>query len=215
MSGDWNGWPEDEPDFGGDDEIGGQAGVGNDTPYPQEGFGAAVDGLPEAELTSSEGFGANDDLDVTDGPDGYGIDPHVNEPLEASPAGPEFDTDTATGPQVGFGPADSPIGADPDLGGYLPYSIWPEPVFPEMLDFGELPEPVDGFPWADPGQLGTADAELPDLAAHYTAAPEPAEVAEYAGGELPAAADAWSVLANFPDPATSSLARWWSPGPPR
>ncbi|MBG0565925.1 hypothetical protein [Actinoplanes aureus] len=90
--------------------------------------------------------------------------------------------------------------------------IAPEPadaVFPPALDVGELPEPVDGFPWVDAATLGPADAE------GFTApveAVDAQELAAYAGVDLPAGADPWEVLAADEDPATSALARWWTPG---
>jgi hypothetical protein len=82
-------------------------------------------------------------------------------------------------------------------------------VFPPTVDVGELPEPVDGFPWIDTGTLGVAD---PD---GFTAPAEPVtagELAAYAGVDLPEGADPWAVLAADEDPATSALARWWTPG---
>ncbi|MBM2616146.1 hypothetical protein JIG36_11320 [Actinoplanes sp. LDG1-06] len=82
----------------------------------------------------------------------------------------------------------------------------PVDVFPPALDVGELPEPVDGFPWIDTGSLGVvhaaAVADTPDPV-------RPEELAEYAGVDLPPAQDPWAALADSDDPATSALARWW------
>ncbi|GAA0527795.1 hypothetical protein GCM10010172_05420 [Paractinoplanes ferrugineus] len=80
-------------------------------------------------------------------------------------------------------------------------------VFPPAVDVGELPEPVDGFPWIDTGSLGLAD--LRD-ALHETDPVQPAELAEYARTDLPAGADPWQALADSDDPATAALAKWWS-----
>jgi hypothetical protein len=133
----------------------------------------------------------------------YGVDPHVDEPYGdgvESGMGP-------AGVRTGLGPADAPIGADPDV---HPYDgVGSQQVFPEMLGFGDLLEPVDGFPWIDPAALG--GPELPDLGSAYLGVPEPVELADYAREELPADVDPWSALARSADPATSNLARWWAP----
>jgi len=104
------------------------------------------------------------------------------------------------------GHAMGPVGADPDAaadpgpgdGGGA------DPVFPPALQVGELPEPVDGFPWIDTASLGVADP--------LAAPAEPvsaAELAGYAAEELPPAQDPWAHLEQSQDPATSALARWW------
>ena len=79
--------------------------------------------------------------------------------------------------------------------------------FPPHLEVGDLPEPVDGFPWVDASTLGGADT--------YAAQADPVdphELAAYAGVEVPDGADPWSVLAASDDPAVAALARWWTPG---
>ncbi|GAA4606832.1 hypothetical protein BJY16_006026 [Actinoplanes octamycinicus] len=81
-----------------------------------------------------------------------------------------------------------------------------ETDFPPALDVGDLPEPVDGFPWVDATSLGTPDT--------YTAPAEPVDphqLAAYAGIEVPDGADPWATLAASDDPAVSALARWWTP----
>jgi hypothetical protein len=80
----------------------------------------------------------------------------------------------------------------------------PADVFPPSVDLGDLPEPVDGFPWIDTAALGT-----PDGAGHDFPPVDPHELAEYAGTELPEGADPWTVLADSDDPATSTLARFF------
>jgi hypothetical protein len=89
----------------------------------------------------------------------------------------------------------------------LPDDPAPESVFPPAVDVGDLPEPVDGFPWIDTGSLGVVDP----AAVHETTDPvRPEELAEYAGTDLPPGVDPWAALADSDDPATSTLARWWT-----
>ena len=78
--------------------------------------------------------------------------------------------------------------------------------FPPAVDVGALPEPVDGFPWIDTGSLGVADIHA---ALDTTDPVHPAELAEYAGTELPPGVDPWAALADSDDPATAALAKWW------
>jgi hypothetical protein len=81
----------------------------------------------------------------------------------------------------------------------------PLDVFPPQVDVGELPEPVDGFPWIDTGSLGVVHAAAIDPADPV----RPDELAAYAGEDLPPGADPWAALEGSEDPATSTLARWW------
>lgn len=139
-----------------------------------------------------------DPLDPLDHPDhlgDFGHDPHHDTPAEIEHHIPTTDDvhiaeehhDTSTHDTSTY---DDPAPAD---------------VFPPPVDVGELPEPVDGFPWTDAATLGTAD-----LTTHDTAQPvDPHELAEYAGTEIPPGADPWAVLAASDDPATSTLARFW------
>ncbi len=83
----------------------------------------------------------------------------------------------------------------------------PLDVFPPAVDVGDLPEPVDGFPWIDTGSLGVVPA---DALAETPDPVRPEELAEYAGVDLPEAQDPWAALAESDDPATSTLAKWWS-----
>ncbi|GAA0497059.1 hypothetical protein Ade02nite_54820 [Paractinoplanes deccanensis] len=82
----------------------------------------------------------------------------------------------------------------------------PVDVFPPQVDVGDLPEPVDGFPWIDTGSLGVVPAEALTAPADPVS---PQELAEYVGEQLPPGADPWAALADSEDPATSTLARWW------
>ena len=93
--------------------------------------------------------------------------------------------------------------ADPDL------TDDPVEVFPPSLDVGDLPEPVDGFPWVDSGSLGLADIAAALHEADTTDPVQPHELAEYAAADLPPGADPWAALADSDDPATAALARWW------
>src|SRR5689334_21941946 len=81
-----------------------------------------------------------------------------------------------------------------------------EAPFPPSVDVGDLPEPVDGFPWIDTGSLGVADIHA---ALDTTDPVHPAELAEYAATDLPPGEDPWAALAGSDDPATAALARWW------
>ncbi|WIM92679.1 hypothetical protein ACTOB_004632 [Actinoplanes oblitus] len=78
--------------------------------------------------------------------------------------------------------------------------------FPPALDVGDLPEPVDGFPWVDAATLGTPGAYQPDVDPV-----DPHELAASAGVEIPEGTDPWTALAASDDPAVSALARWWTP----
>jgi hypothetical protein len=134
--------------------------------------------------------------------------------------------------------AEAPFGTDPDLYPLTGADLGDDPAFPPTLEL-DPPEPIDGYPWADPSALGhdllpeiddgtggTGSAVGPDVAEPFGPdapdpfgpdpaelfGPDPAELFEYAG-ELPSAGGAaWSALLASEDPATSALARWWSAG---
>jgi hypothetical protein len=99
------------------------------------------------------------------------------------------------------------FGADPDLHPLADLGPGEDQPFPPTLDL-DPPEPIDGYPWTDPADLG--HDVLPPLD-DTGGGPDPADLFEYAG-EQPPAGDAWSALLASPDPATSALARWWSAG---
>ncbi|MFY1631885.1 hypothetical protein ACN27F_01170 [Solwaraspora sp. WMMB335] len=116
--------------------------------------------------------------------------------------------------EEGFGAAEPPPGVDPDAppGG----DDWPEPSFPPPLDASGVPTPVDGWPWADADLLGdwssddgVATDAGPGVDVPTYGSVEAGELADYAGiGDR--GADLWSALLGSDDPATSTLARFWS-----
>jgi hypothetical protein len=116
--------------------------------------------------------------------------------------------------------AEALVGTDPDLDHNADHADWhDDSPFPPGLDI-HAPEPVDGFPWTDPAALG--DGAVPDDFSHdYSSLvnsgdeggpAHAADLAQYDGVEVPPGADAWTHLLGSEDPATSALARWWSPG---
>jgi hypothetical protein len=211
----WDDWPGDGPEF--DDRDTADLTGPEDPTDPGYGHYLIDDG---ADLGPDDDAGPADDAtdDATDGGGaaafGYGgFEDGPDEPLAGPPdAAPPGPTD---GPEPGDGPAagdaEAPVGADPDLVPYADAGAWPEPGFPEPLDIGPLPEPVDGFPWTDPATLGGSGGAEPP--APPAGPPPPADLAEYAGEELPPGADPWQALAASDDPATSALARFWQPEP--
>ncbi|GLW30436.1 hypothetical protein [Actinoplanes regularis] len=78
--------------------------------------------------------------------------------------------------------------------------------FPPTLEIGDLPEPVDGFPWVDSATLGSAEPYDPPVETV-----DPHDLAVYAGVEVPDGVDPWTVLTASDDPAVAALARWWTP----
>ncbi|MFY1670694.1 hypothetical protein ACN27G_12110 [Plantactinospora sp. WMMB334] len=225
----WGGWSADEPEFGGPEDEAEQSGEladlggdpagddgypveGSDGGYPVEGFGAAdpVEGFGSADPDGLPGGPpmplGYDDLPAEETPDPY---PHAG-PEASEGLGFGADTYPEVPAEVGFGAADPPVGADPDLDPYADTGpAWTDP--PELPELGAPPEPVDGFPWTDPALLGTpVDASAATLPGpDGTVGPE--ELAGYAGTELPTGGDPWAALAASDDPATSTLARFWSP----
>ncbi|AGZ42544.1 hypothetical protein [Actinoplanes friuliensis] len=193
---DEHGWP-DFHDPGGHDDAGDhhdlesqhEAPIADDSPFHDDLFGhdddpGVHDTAGEADAGVHEDAGWDDLHEPGSG--------HDDEAVQHSFDGAADDH--------GLGP----VGADPDA--------TPEAevvsLFPPVVDVGPLPEPVDGFPWIDTGSLGLYHSGLVDPAA---AAPVPAEdLAAYAGEDLPPGEDPWAALADSDDPATSTLAKWWS-----
>ncbi|MFK3979905.1 hypothetical protein ACI2K4_05920 [Micromonospora sp. NPDC050397] len=226
MTDHWDGWADDGSGF----DDGSDPDAPADDGYPVDGFGADDD-------TGGVGAGEQDPGGSGAGswPIGYGDAPFTDDGevgfgyADASPTDGDAHTgfggagdgvsgfgpaDDATGTpdaQVGFGPAGPPVGADPDLGLYGDAESWPPPAFPEAIEGGVVPEPVDGFPWADPTTLGDPDTPSAQPALGYADAPDPTELAGYDARELPPGVDPWAALADSDDPATSALARFWGP----
>ncbi|ROT29556.1 hypothetical protein [Micromonospora sp. HM5-17] len=229
----WGGWPQDQPDFEGpdagdpvddglhhpDDATVDPAGTGAD--YPVEGFGDAdLDpygedpaGYPPADGVGDDPYAGVDPW-VADAPWGEEALPDGEVGFGPADGLPESGTEVPA--EVGFGPADPPVGADPDLDPYGDPAQWP-PTDPGPVEgFGPAPEPVDGFPWADPDLLGPpGDGPAPDPSVVTGGTPRPDELAEYAAADLPDDGDPWSALAASDDPATSALARFWGPAEDR
>jgi hypothetical protein len=193
------GWP-DFADQGGHDDA------GHHDLTPEHEPPAGVDGPFHDDL-----FDTHDDL-----PDQDGLDPDTLDPAGAEPGDTDAGWDDLHEPGTGHDDAGlqvvdvaedhglGPVGADPDAAPDLEQVS----MFPPVVDVGPLPEPVDGFPWIDTGSLGLYHSGLVDPAA---AAPVPAEdLAAYAAEDLPPGADPWAALADSDDPATSTLAKWWS-----
>ena len=219
MNSEFGDWPEEEyaDGFAGDDaETADLGGLGGDDPPALEGFGPA---------DAEQGFGVADEgpLDElpagetpvggTGGALGYGDD--LSGPADAvddavDDGSIEAGFGAAPAAEQGFGAADPPPGVDPDVPAGA--DEWPAAVFPPLLDSSGLPTPVDGWPWADPDLLGsdaTADAAEPDQPAGSV---DPTELAGYAGVD-DSTAGLWATLLSSDDPATATLARFWTPGP--
>jgi hypothetical protein len=190
-------WPEPdfEPEYGGDGDLGDLGGAETaDLSQPYDNLDLPGDELPEPDLPGDGGLAS----DAGYAEPSYGDDAFADDLDDDADAPGD-----ATG-DVG----DPPVGADPDLDPVADHDG--QPLFPPALDLDPPPQPVDGFPWADPATLG--EAPLTDPVAAHDAAPDPSDLASYAAQDIPPGADPWTALAASEDPATSSLARWWSQG---
>jgi hypothetical protein len=221
MTDDWTSWsgePDDlgddadtadlsdlTADDGGDDDLTAESGLG---PADPDLGGGDPDGLDTPDL-DDDGSDGPDGLDGEPATAGYDVNALVDEPYDDDD-GPDAtdgpDGEDGEDGEDGMGPADAaadPVGADPDVDPYADGS-WPAPEFPATLDLGVPPEPVDGFPWIDPGTLGDPSAALTDLSPTDPA--DPSDLTAYAAldpGADPAASD---------DPATAALAKFWELG---
>jgi hypothetical protein len=158
--------------------------------------------------------GPFDETPFGDGQHSYGFDDHVDygEPhLDLDDPHPAVEDSHV--PAGAYAPleahVDDPapdlaVPGIPDISDFSEMSA--TDVFPPPVDVGDLPEPVDGFPWIDTGSLGLVHAAPADDVDPV----QPQELAEYSATELPPAVDPWEALADSDDPATSTLARWWS-----
>lgn len=99
------------------------------------------------------------------------------------------------------------VGADPDLTTHADDPAWTDNTFPEPVDVGHPPEPVDGFPWSDPTLLGEPVNPIQDSPTWPS--PAAADLAAYAGVDS-TPDDPWAALLASDDPATGNLARWWT-----
>lgn len=132
--------------------------------------------------------------------------------------GPVLADEAADGQPTPDPDPDNPVpGTDPDVSPLADEESWNADPFPQALTFDQPPEPVDGLPWSDPSLLGDGDvASLPDPAVGLETPPPVADLYEYDAAEyLPDGVDPWAPLAGSDDPATSSLARFWSTDGPR
>jgi hypothetical protein len=87
---------------------------------------------------------------------------------------------------------------------------WHDDEFPAQLDL-HAPEPLDGYPWTDPGSLGALDDLADHGVADVTQPADPQDLFDYAGLDPEPGSNPWEQLLASDDPATSALARWWGP----
>jgi hypothetical protein len=220
----------DLPDGGNGDAD--TADLGDDPGHGSDAFDLGGHDLPGDDLGDELGghdLGGHDlgghELAGHDGPDA------LDEPLGTENAAAHFDATLADHDGDGFDGFDGPghdapgpdlPGPDADLhdGDYAEALFgdlsaddagWFDHAFPPELGLPDPPEPVDGFPWSDPGTLGAGADQPDDWPGDWSAhgVPDVADLAAYEGVDLPAGADGWAALLHLDDPATSSLARWW------
>jgi hypothetical protein len=221
---DLHGDPQGEygADFGGDEHLhggfgGDPAGGGDDLEEPLGTEHAAQD----YDQSLHDNTGDADDSN-TAGDGGYHADFTTDGDGSHLTFEPGHDTGAPDHGDDGPDPVDSheaqetheaTFGADPDVDASADDPAWQDVTFPEALDLDHPPEPVDGFPWTDADVLGGPDHSL--SAAYDPAAgggpAAPADLAAYAGADLPPGGDPWSLLLGSDDPATSSLATFWAP----
>jgi hypothetical protein len=175
----------------------------DETPATGHGhFGAAGEVYPEDDPFAA---GHHDEAVMHDGPV-----VHDDVPADSSQDAPLADDHQLV---------DHPVGADPDIDPRAD-GDWHDPEFPPALDLHDTPEPIDGYPWTDPQVLGTGFAEgaidgaIDDGGYHEAAWQHPpiGDLYDYAGEEQAPGIDGWHALLSSDDPATSTLARWWTPG---
>jgi hypothetical protein len=194
------------------------------TEFPPDGYAADDGWFPEPEEAQLPDLGLGYEFPGDDGvdpevegagdppddghlpgdtaPDHVGDVPELADDVTAGALAPELD------------PQEAVPGTDPDLNPFADDESWNVDPFPVALSFDEPPEPVDGMPWADPDLLGDPDGRLPDPAAGHQDPPPVAELYAYDATD-PASGDPdpWASLVHSDDPATGSLARFWSTDP--
>jgi hypothetical protein len=173
----------------------------DETPAAGHGhFGAAGDMYPEDDPFAA---GHHDEAVIHDGPVVHDDVPADHDSGQDAPLADDHQL------------VDHPVGADPDLDPRAD-GDWHDPEFPPVLDLHDAPEPIDGYPWTDPQVLGTGlpDGTIDDGGYHESAWQHPpiGDLYDYAGDEQAAGTDGWHALLSSDDPATSTLARWWTPG---
>jgi hypothetical protein len=176
---------------------------------------------PDAHHDADPTTGHGDDPN-TDHGDGQ-VDPHADavDPDHGDDHGDGHGDDHDDGYGDGHeAHAETLVGTDPDIDHGADHADWHDDnPFPPGLDI-HAPEPVDGFPWSDPATLGDGagpDDYAPDYSHLVNTGDEggpahAADLAQYDGVEVPPGTDAWTHLLGSEDPATSALARWWTPG---
>jgi hypothetical protein len=191
-----------------------EASFDDETPAGHGHFGAAGEVYPEDDPFAA---GVHDDAGIHDGAVVHDDAPTHHDPGHDVPSADDHRLDDHQLDDHQF--VDHPVGTDPDLDPRAD-SDWHDPEFPPALDLHDAPEPIDGYPWTDPHVLG---AGLPDGAVddpidsggyHETAWQHPpiGDLYDYAGDEQAPGIDGWHALLGSDDPATSTLARWWTPG---
>lgn len=197
------GWSDDGEEFNGVDDV--------DTTDLNQPEPAHDDG-------NDPGTPPGDDATEPDGPEESDAADDQNQSLEfddlADDPEPDDDNanpdpgDTEATDDVPDATADPVPGADPDADPVADDPSWTsQDPFPPALNLDEPPEPVDGFPWTDPQALGDAPA---DTSTDDPQQPPVDDLYAYDGQQPPDNGNPWDALQRSEDPATSSLARFWS-----
>lgn len=189
------GWSDDGDEFPGVDDVDTTDLSQPDPPHD----GAHDSGTPAGDDDAEpEGPDASDDQDESLELRDLADEPQSDdESDDQPPAEPEATSD----PVPGSDPDADPVADDPSWASQDP--------FPPSLELDQPPEPVDGFPWTDPQALGDApdNGDRPGDAAQPASADD---LYSYDGQQPPDNGDAWENLQRSEDPATSTLARFWS-----
>lgn len=207
------GWSDDGEEYNGVDDVDttdlsqpDPAHDGANEPEPPPGDDADD---PEEPEESDAAGSANESLEFDDlaadspgdedSPGTDAGDDHTNDGDPADAPDNSNDPDASTDPVPGSDPDADPVADDPSWTSQDP--------FPPALNLDQPPEPVDGFPWSDPQSLGDEPVGDP---ADDPQQPPAEDLFAYDGQQVPDNGDAWDALQRSEDPATSSLARFWS-----